>query len=269
MYSIEVLGLDALRQRVRNLPKQFRYAGARALNDVAFLARGAVVGEMQKVFDRPTPFILRSTRVIKATPDKLSVSIFPDSPGGKSVDPVNVLRAEVFGGQRKLKRFERAFQRIGALLPGMVMVPAAGAPRDGYGNVPGSFIVRLISYFQAFGEQGYRANMKQRGINRLAKFGKTDSGFKRINGVQYFISRGRGEYSGAGSWRNGQQQHLAAGIWQRTGTHGSDIKPVFLFVREPRYGQRLQMGDVIAQTAQRELPKRFEQQLVRALSTAR
>ena len=97
MYSIEVLGLDALRQRVRNLPKQFRYAGARALNDVAFLARGAVVGEMQKVFDRPTPFILRSTRVIKATPDKLSVSIFPDSPGGKSVDPVNVLRAEVFG----------------------------------------------------------------------------------------------------------------------------------------------------------------------------
>lgn len=273
MYSIEVLGLDALRSRVRSLPKQLRFAGARALNDVGFAARNAVIAEMGRVFDRPTPFVLRSLRLLPARPDKLSVILFPDSPGGKAVDPTDVLRAEVLGGARKLKRSERAFQRIGVLPQGKVMVPAAAAPRDSYGNVPGPFIVRLLSYFQAFGEQGYRANMKAAGIRRLAGRANPRMGpprrFAHIGGVEYFISRGRGEFTGRGSWRNGQQQHLPAGIWQRSGTHGSDVKPVFLFVNAPRYAQRLRMGEIIAEVVQRELPQRFHQRLTAALATAR
>lgn len=269
MYSIEVLGLDALRSRVRNLPKQLRFAGARALNDVGFIARKTIVDEMGRVFDRPTPFVLRSVRLLRAQPDKLSVTLFPDSPGGKAVDPTDVLRAEVLGGPRKFKRSERAFQRIGVLPQGKVMVPGGAAPRDAYGNVPGSFMVRLIAYFGAFGEQGYRSNMTERGIKRLAKVSRTDRGFKQIGGVQYFVSRGRGEFTGRGSWRNGQQQHLPAGIWQRSGVHGSDVKPVFLFVDAPRYTQRLRMGEIIAEVTQRELPQRFQQQLKAALATAR
>lgn len=274
MYSIEVLGLDALRTRVRNLPKQLRFAGARALNDVGFAARNAIVAEMGRVFDRPTPFILRSVRLLRARPDKLSVTMFPDSPGGKSVDPTDVLRAEVLGGARKLKRSERAFQRIGVLPQGKIMVPAAAAPLDSYGNVPGSFIVRLLSYFQAFGEQGYRANMKASGIRRLAGRGNPRMGpprrYAHIGGVEYFVSYGR--TAGAAinvERRGGRDQHLPAGIWQRSGTHGSDVKPVFLFVNAPRYTQRLRMGEVIAEVVQRELPQRFQQQLRAALATAR
>ena len=273
MYSIEVLGLDALRGRVRALPKQFKFAGALALNGTGFAARDAVMAEMGQVFDRPKPFIQRSIRVLKAEPQKLSVSIFPSSPGGKAVDPVDVLRAEVFGGQRKLKRFELAFARVGILPQGMGMVPSPwlveSSAGDQHGGISASFIRRLLSYFQAFGEQGYRANMKERGIKRLAKIGRSEGGFKTVGGVQYFVSRGRGEFTGRGSWRNGQEQHLPAGIWQRSGIHGSDVKPVFLFVRAPRYTQRLLMGEVIAGVARRELPQRFNQHLRRALATAR
>lgn len=269
MYSIEVLGLDALRSRVRNLPKQLRFAGARALNDVGFIARKAIVEEMGRVFDRPTPFVLSSVRVVRATPDRLGVSIFPDSPGGKAIDPTDVLRAEVLGGERKLKRSERAFQRIGVLPRGMVMVPGAAAPRDAYGNVPGSFMVRLLSYFEAFGEQGYKANMNDAGRQRLAR-GRNSRKGQAVRGVEYFVSRGRGEFSGRGSWKNGQQQHLPRGIWERTKFgFGQSVRPVFLFVDAPRYTQRLRMGEIIAEVTQRELPQRFQQQLKAALATAR
>lgn len=276
MYSIEVLGMDAVRNRVRNLPKQLRYAAALALADVGKAARADLVAEASRTFDKPTPFTLRALRSRPssrwARPDRLVETILPEYPGGKAVDPADVLRAEVLSGARKLKRSERAFQRVGILPQGMAMVPARGlvdGPKgDGYGNVKGSFLVQLISYFQAFGEQGYRANMKDKRKRALAKFGKSAGGFRQIRGVQYFVSKGRGEFAGRGSWQNGQQQRLAAGIWQRSGTHGSDVKPVFLFVRQPRYAARFRMGDVI-QRAAAELPRRFEQRLRQALATAR
>jgi len=276
VYSIEVLGLAAVRERVRNVPKQMRYAAALALGEVGRAARADLAAEARTAFKDPTPFTIRALlsrpRDRWATTDRLVEIITPEYPGGKAVDPVDVLRPEVEGGARKLKRAERAFQRVGILPPGMAMVPARGlvdGPKgDGYGNVKGSFIVQLISYFQAFGEQGYRANMTAKRKRSLAKYGKSEGGFKRIGGVEYFVSRGRGEFTGRGSWRNGQQQHLPAGIWQRSGTHGSNVKPVFLFVRPPRYTERFRMGEVIAQRA-RDLPQRFNQHLVRALATAR
>lgn len=284
MYSIEVQGLSAVRQRVRDLPRQFRFAGAGALNEVAFIAaRQAVPAEMAQVFDRPRPFTLRAPWYKQAAPDRLSaaVGVSKDSKpgysleqltakGGKQNDPAETLRAEVFGGPRALKKSERLFQRVGVLPQGYAMVPAKwlvdSAAGDGYGGIKAGFIVRLLSYLQAFGEQGFKANMKAKGIRRLAKFGKTESGFKRVGGVQYFVSYGRLRSLNADS---DAQQHLKPGIWQRSGTHGSDVKPVFLFTKMPSYAKRLRLGEVISRTVQANLPRAFDQRLRRALATAR
>lgn len=274
MLTIELSGLERALARTRNLPKQVRFAASRALNDAAFAARDKVVAEMAARFDRPKPWTLKSIWVgKKARPDSLEAWIYPRDLGGKSIDPTDVLRASVFGGKRKFKRFERAFQRVGILPQGFIMQPAPwlreSAVGDGHGGIKGSFIVRLLSYFQAFGEQGYRANMKAKGIARLAKRGVTDKGYKTIRGVEYFVSRGKGEFTGRGSWKNGQQQHLPAGIWQRSGIHGSDVKPVFYFQPMPTYSIRLPMGQLIADEVKAVLPVRMKQQLERALATAR
>src|SRR3546814_6873764 len=83
-----------------------------------------------------------------------------------------------------------ALQRVG--LPGdQYAFPAAGAELDAYGNMSRGQVVRLLSYLQAFGEQGYRANATARSRARTAKVSKA-SGYKTINGVQYFVSRGPG-----------------------------------------------------------------------------
>jgi hypothetical protein len=186
--------------------KQARFAGAQALNDVGFKSRANLQAEMDAKFDRVTPYIRRSPRVTPATPETLEARIDLAYQGGKGVDPDKVLQAEIFGGSRHLKGSERALQRVGILPVGYSVVPGEACPLDQYGNIKGSFLVQLISYFQAFGEQGYKANMTDKRKAKLAKAGVNANGFKTINGVVYFVAYGK--------LRSGPTQHLAPGIHQ-------------------------------------------------------
>ena len=114
------------------------------------------------------------------------------------------------------------------------MVPAAGCPLDGYGNPKPSFIVQMIAYFNAFGEQGYKANMTDASRKRF------ESGLSSQYGgrVAFFISRGNMYGTG-----------LPAGIWMRVSyAAGSAVKPVFLFVRQGNYRQLIRLEDVVRET---------------------
>lgn len=262
--------VQAAINKVRSLPRQLRFAAAGAINDVLFEARQAEQRAMRDVFDRPTPYIVNSVLVRTATADKLAGELYVDFWGrGKGVAPEKVLAAQVFGGRRRAKRAEVALQRAGLLPQGFGMVPAAAAPLDAYGNVRGPYIVQLLAYFKAFSEVGYRANMTDKRRKALAKRGKSARGFSAINGVEYFVSRGQAETTGRGAWRKGHMQHLPRGIWQRSGIHGSTIKPVFLFVRLPTYWRRLDFDHIAAQVVQGAFPARLAARLQRALATAR
>jgi hypothetical protein len=291
MVAIELQGLKRAQDRLRgSLPRQLQFGASRALNDVAYKVREAMVQGMRQAFDRPTPYILKSPWVGKtATRDSLEAWVYPRDVGGKSVDPSKVLRASVAGGQRRLKRFEIALQRAGILQPGLAAVPAprivTGREGDGYGGVRGPFIVRLLSYLQAFGEQGYRANMTERNRLRLSGRGRWEGRFigaqtkryaasrgamaYRQGGVEYFVSKGRGQYTGRGSWKNGQRQHLAAGIWERSGLRGASVKPVFYFRAIPSYQARLPLKDIGDQVVVKHLPAAIQQRTDEAVRTAR
>jgi hypothetical protein len=268
--------------------KRVKAAALGALDDVAFQARRDVQIEMRRRFDRPTPFTLnavavqttRRTAEIRATVrEAMGVTqsgaaayVFLRDPGGKAVNPNSVLQAEIEGGRRNDKRMERALQRLGVLNSGWQVVPASGLPPeklDGYGNVRGSFIVQLISYFQGFGEQGYRANMTDKRKAQLAKRGRTARGFVEVRGVEYFISRGPGTWFGRGSWKRGREQHLAPGIWSRSGLHGTNIKPVFMFVRRPVYRSVLPFEQIVQDTAEREYDALMQWRLADAMARAK
>ena len=275
MLSLEITGVGAVAQRIRNLPRQMRYAAAQAVNETAFLARTDLQTAMTSVFDRPTPWIQKSIYVQPATTSNTEALIYPHKPGANSVNPANVLLAEVFGGARKVKRFEVALQRIGVLPPGMVTVPGKAAPLDAYGNVSSGLLVRLLAYFEAFGAEGYRSNSSATTRARLGKV-KRVNGYLKVTGVQYFVSQGKGSRAtravntqGQLSRGDGQLQHLPAGIWSRTGTHGVDIKPILMFVRAPRYVERFQVLATVQQTVQRELPSRYARWVGVAIATGK
>ena len=230
---------------------------AKALNDSAFAARATIQKGMDSVFDRPTPYIRKSVWVTPATPEKLEASVAPTYFGGKGVDPQKILQAEVFGGRRRLKRSEVLLQNAGILPPGYVTVPGAACPLDSYGNIKGGFLVQLISYFKAFSEQGYRANMTDKRKKGLAKFGKSERGYKTINGVVYILSLG--SLPGGKGVHDAMNRtiHLAPGIWAKSGTHGSSVKPILMFVKGTNYAKRLDIFEKPVQDALAKFEPRF------------
>ncbi len=216
---------------------QARVAYANAINDTGFMVRRAMQAELGK-FDRVTPFIHKSPKLVAATPAKLTARILPTldsrnlpTTGGKvGVDPQDVLQAQAGGGRRRDKRSEVILRRAGILPNGMqTSIPKTPYPGsdDGRGNLRGPFLVQLISYLQAFGEQGYRANMTARRKRNLQR------GTAKQVGRRYFVSYGRL-----------RGHHLAAGIWAASGTHGVDVRPVVMFVRSGTYRPRIDMDRV-------------------------
>ncbi|MDP9990405.1 hypothetical protein J2W28_000212 [Variovorax boronicumulans] len=222
-------GLASVQSQLSKLSgRQVKQAYANGLSDGGFRTRREWQREMGERFDRPTAYILKSVYVRKATPERLSVDIEPTYYGGKGVDPQKILQAQEFGGARRDKRSEASLRRIGILPAGyQTAIPATPFPGsdDGRGNVRGGFLVRLLSYFQAMGEQGYKANMTDKRKARLHK------GTKSREGVRFFVSYGR--------LRSGPTHHLAPGIWAATGQDGFIVRPVLMFVRDGTYESRI------------------------------
>lgn len=247
---------------IDNVGKQARYAAMKAINETAKDVQTGIKTEIKRVFDRPTTYIVNSIRITTwAKREKLEAVIEPTYLGGKGVEPTKVLKAEIFGGPRRLKKSEVALQKAGLLPAGYVTVPGDAAPLDQYGNIKGSFIVQLLSYFQAFGEQGYKANMTGKRKAQLAKRGLSAGGFKTIGGVEYFVSYG--------NLRGGRGGHLHPGIWSRSGIHGVIVKPILMFVRGANYKPRLDIFKLSNKIVAEKFPRHFEREFSTALRTAK
>lgn len=264
--KVDTSGLMRLQAELAGKSKQVRFATSRALNAAAHKASQATKDEMRKVFDRPTPWVLGSVRYTKATKSKLESTVDFDFWGNKQgVTVSKVLNAEIFGGQRKLKRHEAALRRMGALPTGMAIVPGVGAKLDSFGNMSSGQINQILSWFSAFGEQGYKANMTAKTRDRRAR------GTKKSYGFEYFVvspgarrtwSRGEGKSQGS--------HKMQPGIYLRTITgYGSAIKPVMIFVRMPAYKRRLDFYGVAERAARKEFNEQFPSMLNEAMRTAK
>ena len=229
--------------------RDVKVALARALNDEGYRVQRDVQAEIRSIFDRPTPFITRNVHVFPATPDDLRVAIAPTMTtdylvfqrGGKvGVDPQDVLQAQEAGGKRRDKRSESVLRRAGILPAGFqTAIPATPYPgsADAYGNIRPGFMVQMLSYLQAFNEQGFKANMLQKNRRRLER------GTAKKAGRRYFVSLGR--YRDA-------TRHLAPGIWAASGPGGVDVRPVLMFVKTPNYKQRLNLQQIVARSNSQE-----------------
>lgn len=261
--------IPEVRRLLEESPEQVRFATAMALTKTAKDAERANVQEMRRVFDRPVPYTLRAQRVVPATKDRLEAAVmvkgYQDDYRG--VPPDNFLYPQVHGGARRMKAFERALQRVGVLPVGWHAVPAAGARLDAHGNMSAGQINQILAWFQAFGEQGYSANLRAAGFKRVRQ-GNAKRG---VRGLEYFASRGRGTSFGRGSWRSGlKDQHLPRGIYARVAFgFGTALKPVLIFVRQARYQPRWDFEGVAQRTVDQRIEPNFASALATALRTAR
>lgn len=191
--------------KLQNLAVNLPRIMANSINDTVIGARVAVQKEIEDSFDRPTPFIKRGVMFEKATPAKLSGSVYlTGSEQGSKI--ASILRPHISGGIRNIKASERRLRRFGFMGDDQYLVPGPGAPLDRYGNISGANMTRILSQIQAFSEAGYTANAKIRGM--------TWKRYKQL-GSLYVITR-VGVFSYQGKGRQGV--------------------PILFFARQPQYG---------------------------------
>jgi hypothetical protein len=212
--------LDRMVGGLRELEvNQIPFALASALTNTVKDVKEAEIKELRDSLDRPTPTTLDSIYIQPATKQKLEAVVGIKDFAGKGNPASKYLAAEVQGGPRHTKRFERALQAAGILPPGMMVVPGGGVQLDQYGNISPSLIAQLLSYFKAFPEMGYKSNMTDKRKASLAKGTK-----KGKQGVAYFVARD--------GW-------LHPGVWARYSFgHGSSVKPILMFVQGANYEKR-------------------------------
>lgn len=225
---------------------QVPFATAVALTRTAVKVKEAEYNEMRDVFDRPTPYTLNSLYSRGATKQNLEAVVWLKYDTSKGTPADKYLLPQIRGGSRPLKRFEVALRSVGALPSGYFAVPGSAAALDAYGNMKPSQIVQILSYFRAFPEAGYHANITAK---RKQKLGR--------QGIAYFV----------GAPGDGK---LPLGVWMRRSfSHGSAIKPILIFVKSVLYAERFDFNYVAQKTVQREFSGQFSRALAEANASAR
>lgn len=245
---------DEVLRRMNGFEKQLPFAMVVALNRTANDVKAAEVAEIRRVFDRPTPYTLRSLYTSRATKEKLQAEVWlKDDRAGSGTPATRYLLPQIEGGLRGNKGFERLLQRAGIMEPGERAVPADGARLDPYGNMSRGQIVQIISQLKAQGTAGYSLNAS----NAKRSVAKRAS-------QQYFASQGTTSYR-----RGEARQHLPRGVWLRKKTAGgSTLMPVLLFTRRDRYAKRFDFFGVGQRTVAARFPFHFDAAATLAINTA-
>ena len=257
--TIESNFADVARQ-IREIGKQAQFAAAVALTRTANDIREEEKKEMNRAFDRPVKYTINSLFVKGAKKNNLEATVWVKDNAFSNGTPADrYLGPQIYGGVRVQKKMEKMLQRVGALPAGWQTVPGEGAEIDSHGNMSRGQIIKVLSWLQAFGEQGYKKNATQATKDKIRR------GTRSKRGMEYFVSKGPGT-----ALPGGKIQHLRAGVWSKT-TFGAGraIKPILMFVKSTHYAKRFQFFEVGKRVVEQNFTGHFDRELQIALRTAR
>ena len=231
--------------------RQIAYATMLALNKTAEQAKSEMLTEVDRVFDRPTPWTRNSLRIIYAKKNSLFAQVaFKDRAGSESSR--SVLQPSVYGGKRHYKTMEARLLGLGLLPAGWNAVPGAAAQLDAFGNMAQGQINQILNVMAAVVAGG-----GSKTIDRLAKGNKK----KGVYGFEYMVV-----VPGA----NTPSKHLTPGVYQRVATgFGTSLKPVLIFVKQANYKTRFDFFAIGQRVVDRDLQGNFKQAIEQAIATAR
>lgn len=223
--------------------KQVPFATALALTRTAQFSGRKITEEMPRVFNRPTAYTKNAVFIRPATKANLKAEMLIKDESTKAVPAIKWLAPQIYGGGREAKRFELLLRAKGVLDPSQYVVPAAGAKIDAYGNVSRGQLQQILSQLGASRDPLQNRTARSKRRNRRAR--------------QFFaLTKPWGK--------------LKPGIYERIGfAFGSAVRPVFVFIRQPRYKQRLRFFEIADQTSKMRFPIEFTLAMRQAIATAR
>ena len=228
--------------------KQVPYATSLALNNTAKDVIKAEQDEMRRVFDRPTPFILRGLRVTKyAKKTDLQAEVgFKDVYGRSGEAVENTLKPHIpgFPATRQPKGMERQLRRRGFLGANEWLVPSRTLKLNQYGNITGPLATKMLADIGAY--------------KGISGFDGTTKGRK----AQYIWGEVKARSGGTvkGIWKvEGGRDNYARGGWSLQ----------MVVVKQPHYRKRFDWSGTARETFDKCYPARFDAAMDQAIATAR
>jgi hypothetical protein len=229
---------------------------ATALTRTAVEVKAAEVSELAQSIDRPTPYTLSSIYVKPARADSLAAEVwFKDDMAGSGTPATKYLLPQVEGGQRHMKRFEKALQAAGVMPTGTVAVPGSAAKLDAYGNMSRGQIQQILSQAGTELTAGHNRTLTK-GTDRASRT-KQRNAYGRAGGQFVAVKVQRGKLKPGIYIAEARNFGAKLGLG-RTGK----LKPVLLFVRAANYRSRFDFHGV----AERVSAERLPLQVTRALT---
>lgn len=223
--------IDAVIANLSGQQKQVKYAAAVALTRTAASIKAGLPAELDRVFDRPTPFTKRGVYLKAARRDELTAEV------GFMTRQASYLKIQTEGGTRQPTA-------RGIRLPGNIELNA-------FGNIPRGLTDKL----KAAAKDGTlgTAVMRRLGVG-------TKDRRKGAAPIQLFY----GKPAGA-RW-----DKAPIGIYRRVPGKPGKLIPVIVFEDTPaRYTKRLDLERFAAPIVQREFQAQFDRALRDALESAR
>lgn len=216
--EVKINGVEQFKKGLTDLQlEQFPFAMSKSINDISAFVQRAEKTQMQRDFDRPTPFTLNALKINYSTKNRLYGGVVFKDPPRLSEDQ-HYLYHNVFGVKRGFKKFEGALYARGLMPAGYYAVPGKGAKLDAYGNIPGSLIVQILSWFGANQNSGYTSASTEK------TKAKKRRGTKKTYGFEYVSFKKK-------------TGKLLPGIYRRTFTgFGTSLESIFIFVPKNQTG---------------------------------
>ncbi|KJS02216.1 MAG: hypothetical protein VR65_06100 [Desulfobulbaceae bacterium BRH_c16a] len=143
-----------------NCEKEITRSLETAIDNTAFDIRKEVIDEMNRVFDRPTPYTTKQIWVTKTRNHNMQASVWFKDP--ERMDD-HYLLPQVEGTERKLKGFERSMWNT-------KFTPGKGVKLDKHGNISRGTLVQIKSVLgRAELTSGYQANLTVKSAKRNIK----------------------------------------------------------------------------------------------------
>jgi hypothetical protein len=252
MIRIEI-NTEAVKRQLGALQADMPTVCRNALNDTAFGLKAHLTDLMRKTFPTAAPSTIKNISVRKADKDNLRAMVFFDQLYRKGLDEYMMPLIE--GGGRSMKPSEKRL--------GQYWIPAYKSNPgmlNKYGNVPGGKVQQILSRLGKFNTSGFNMNQtaaskaKRRGAGKTTEYFELDHRrgglapgiYQRIQSAAGFGAKTAKGLS-AGAYQKGRRKVAVRDSRGRiTGYKTPDskvssvirargVKPVMLFVKQPRY----------------------------------
>ncbi len=236
--------------------EQIPFATRQATNAVAFQMREEWRKQAMRQFDRPRALTLNAILYHKAVKGQRDYAeVYVRDEAFKGTPPAKYLQAQVNGGERKLKPFERLLRDKGILPAGEFAVPGKGAQLDSHGNIKAAQITQILSQLGA-------QNDPQQNTTEASTARRRNKRVKS-RGEEYFAPR----RNDPNRYRHA---HLPLGVYERVQTgFGGAIRSVLHFVRQANYQPRFKVFEIAQRQWQVLMPFYFNRELAKAVASSR